>query len=91
MCKLFGSKKMKYKVIIDKERCKGCALCVSVCPRKALGMAKELNKKGFHYAETSYGVECIACKQCTDMCPDVAIEIRIRNEEKKKNSPKKHK
>lgn len=91
MCNLFRRiKKMKYELRIDKERCKGCVLCVSVCPRKLLRMSKELNKKGFHHAETVNGVECMACKQCTDMCPDVAIEICIRNEENKKNNPKKH-
>jgi 2-oxoglutarate ferredoxin oxidoreductase subunit delta len=65
-----------FKVFIDKARCKGCGLCVSVCRRLALKMSSTFNARGHHYAEAQDGKPCSGCKQCVDMCPDAAIEIR---------------
>ncbi len=65
---------MKGKVIIDKERCKGCGLCISVCPKKILSLSKDRNKKGFHYAVTKKE-GCTGCASCATICPDVVIEV----------------
>ena len=64
------------RIIVDKERCKGCDLCASVCPRGKLRMAKGFNKRGHHFVESDPGIECTGCLMCTDICPDAAIEIR---------------
>lgn len=66
---------MKYHIIIDTERCKGCDLCITICPKKVLGMEKKLNSRGTHYSKVVAGDLCIGCLQCVDICPDVAIEI----------------
>ncbi|MFC1498765.1 4Fe-4S binding protein [Verrucomicrobiota bacterium] len=66
---------MKFRIKIDKERCKGCDLCISVCPNGTLKQSKELNSKGQHFVEIQCADDCTGCKQCTDICPDVAIEI----------------
>lgn len=64
------------KVIFDTDRCKGCSLCVDVCPKKIIRLAPEtLNSKGFHPAEIIDQVACIACGFCAAMCPDVCIYI----------------
>ena len=34
------------KITIDKEKCKGCGLCVLACPKKLIVMSDEFNKKG---------------------------------------------
>lgn len=34
------------KIIIDRERCKGCFLCISFCPKNLIAVDKKLNKKG---------------------------------------------
>ena len=39
----------KGKPLINSERCKGCALCIRVCPKKILEMSKETNGQGVHY------------------------------------------
>ena len=36
------------KVTFREDRCKGCALCTTVCPKKIVVMAKDkINEKGF--------------------------------------------
>lgn len=67
---------MKFKVLIDKERCKGCALCVDACARHALRLSDGLNHKGFSYAEHSADDGCDGCRRCVDICPDGAIDVQ---------------
>ena len=57
------------------DRCKGCVLCVSVCPKAALEMAGGLNSRGYHYAVIPDQERCIGCLLCAVICPDAAIEI----------------
>lgn len=59
---------------ISADRCKGCALCVRVCPTRVIEIGKQLNVKGF-YAATYTGGKCTACKACGLICPDICIEI----------------
>lgn len=66
---------MKFRIIVDTVRCKGCVLCVSVCPKGVLAMSTSINPKGHHTAEVVDGTACIGCLQCTTICPDAAIEI----------------
>ncbi len=64
------------RVIFDEERCKGCELCVSVCPKKIVEMAdNRLNKKGFHPAQVLEMEKCIGCAFCAMICPDTVIEV----------------
>lgn len=64
------------KVTFDEDRCKGCELCVSVCPKHIVLMAKDrINKKGYHPATVEEMDKCIGCAFCAMMCPDVVIEV----------------
>ena len=67
--------KTKLRVSIDRERCKGCELCIPVCPQHLLTMTAALNRKGFHVSETARAEECLGCLKCARMCPEAAIEI----------------
>ena len=67
--------KKNFRVSIDRERCKGCELCISVCPRHLLIMTATLNHKGYHVSESAHPDECIGCLKCARMCPEAAIEI----------------
>ncbi len=60
---------------IDKERCKGCLLCVEVCPAGALSISRGVNEKGLRYVELKQPEKCTGCGLCFIMCPDCAIEI----------------
>ena len=75
-----AEKKAKGKIKIDQERCKGCLLCIEVCPNHRIELAKALNKKGYapaHFDETVKEDQkgCTACAQCATVCPEVAIEV----------------
>jgi 2-oxoglutarate ferredoxin oxidoreductase subunit delta len=74
------SKKAKGKIKIDRELCKGCHMCVEVCPTHNIEVDTTLNKKGYSPArpkekpaEGDKG--CTACAQCAVVCPEVAIEV----------------
>jgi 2-oxoglutarate ferredoxin oxidoreductase subunit delta len=66
----------KGTVIIDQERCKGCGLCPTVCPKDALAMDLEkLNAKGYHPAVLIQAEACTGCAICAVICPDVCITV----------------
>ena len=64
------------KVSFETDLCKGCGLCVSVCPKKIIVLAKDkINKKGHSPAEITDQEKCIACAFCATMCPDSVIKV----------------
>ncbi len=65
---------------IDKERCKGCCLCVAECPRGNIRMSELLNSGGHTYAEIVDLNDCTRCALCCQMCPDLAIRIDAPDE-----------
>ena len=62
-------------ITINKERCKECSFCIPVCHVNNIKLSKNLNKKGFHYAEIIDPKKCTGCGLCFQMCPDLCIEI----------------
>ena len=65
----------KGKIVIDRERCKGCYLCVRACPLKLLEKDTELNSSGTYPAKSVGAEKCIACGNCYEACADVAIQV----------------
>ncbi len=65
---------MAGKIAIDPERCKGCGLCVKVCPRARIRMAKTSNRNGFFPAEAD-PKDCTGCAQCAVVCPEAAVKV----------------
>jgi len=63
------------EVRILTEYCKGCGLCVAVCPTEKLVISRTLSPLGVYPAAVRSEVECKLCFNCTVMCPDAAIEI----------------
>ena len=64
------------KVSFNEERCKGCGLCVSACPKGIVSLAKDkINAKGYHPAGVIEQDKCIGCASCALMCPDTVITV----------------
>ena len=64
-------------VDIDRNRCKGCELCIGACPQQVLTMSPKINIKGYFPAEVTEPYRCIGCRQCGLICPDVAITLSV--------------
>jgi len=63
-------------VEIDIEACKGCSLCIIHCPEECLALnTSDTNSYGLHYAYLAQPEKCIACMNCSVMCPDAAITV----------------
>ena len=63
------------QVVIDRDRCKGCEMCMNACPQKIIEMSKEINVKGYFPAQIVDQPRCIGCRLCAVTCPDLAIEV----------------
>ncbi len=71
----FHDKKAGKKILINKKWCKGCDICVSLCPKKVLttdSMGKATVVK-LHL--------CTCCRMCEKHCPDFAITIEVEHHE----------
>lgn len=67
--------KLQGALVVDTERCKGCALCVTACPKKAIGMSKKVNINGYNYVEMVNSDDCTGCASCAIVCPDACITV----------------
>jgi 2-oxoglutarate ferredoxin oxidoreductase subunit delta len=58
---------------INRDWCKGCGICVELCPKKVLDLDEE------DKAVAAAPQDCICCKLCELRCPDLAIEIETED------------
>ena len=65
-----AKKKLK-EHIINREWCKGCGICVAMCPKDVLELDQEDKAVAVRLSD------CIACQLCEQICPDLAIEVII--------------
>ncbi len=73
--------KNKGAIVINTENCKGCKICIEVCPTEVISMSNEVNSKGYHYAYPENMEACTGCVNCAITCPDTVITVyKIRVE-----------
>jgi 2-oxoglutarate ferredoxin oxidoreductase subunit delta len=60
-------------VTIDRERCKGCELCIPACRPGVLAMSTEVNAIGYRFPRLAPG--CTGCRACHAVCPDYVFEV----------------
>jgi 2-oxoglutarate ferredoxin oxidoreductase subunit delta len=66
-------------VEIAADRCKGCELCVSACPRDVLALdATVVNALGHHPIRLTDPAGCTSCALCARICPDTVFNIYAR-------------
>ena len=63
------------EIKVDEARCKGCSLCVSVCPKKCITISETFSSTGYYPAQMAKKDCCIGCSMCAVMCPDLAITV----------------
>lgn len=62
------------RIVINKDKCKACYLCINECPKKLLRVGEETNSLGVHTVEFhDPNHECLGCAMCAMRCPDLAI------------------
>jgi 2-oxoglutarate ferredoxin oxidoreductase subunit delta len=65
------------KLCLNTDYCKGCLICVEVCPQGALTSSGQINAKGYVLPKEKKMSACTGCKLCEIVCPDFAIAISI--------------
>ena len=75
------------KIRINRDRCKGCYLCVVNCPNSLIKIDAELNVKGVKpvlflggksarlKSESGRSGGCTGCAMCALICPECIIEV----------------
>jgi 2-oxoglutarate ferredoxin oxidoreductase subunit delta len=63
------------KIVINKEKCKGCLLCINFCPKGSIVVDNKLNRKGVKPVKFMDNSDCLGCSMCAIICPDCCIEI----------------
>ena len=67
---------MAIHLTFRQDRCKGCGLCVTVCPKHILALDSGTNVKGYRPVTCTDEAACIGCASCAKMCPDSIITIQ---------------
>jgi 2-oxoglutarate ferredoxin oxidoreductase subunit delta len=62
------------KIKIDRQRCKGCYLCIVNCPKTLIKISSDMNVKGIKPA-IFLGGKCTGCGMCAVICPDGGIRL----------------
>jgi len=62
------------RVVINKDRCKQCELCITFCKQECLEVGDELNPSGYYSVRYVNEDNCKGCGLCAEMCPDMVIE-----------------
>jgi len=78
-----GEDKIKLReLLINRQWCKGCGVCVAFCPKRVLELDAEEKAVAVRIED------CIGCRLCEFRCPDLAIEMPLcRREDWQDYSP----
>ncbi len=67
------------RIEVVKDHCKGCGLCIDICPVHVIESSKEINKLGYHPAQYT-GAGCTGCTLCFYTCPEPGAIIVYRKD-----------
>lgn len=68
------------EITIDKTCCKGCDICLFICPKKIFVPSKKRNNYGSNMPDIKNPEQCVYCGMCGRMCPDGAINVEGEGE-----------
>jgi 2-oxoglutarate ferredoxin oxidoreductase subunit delta len=69
---------MPVGIEIDQDRCKGCALCTTACPRHLIVLGERKSDAESPVAQIDNDENCTGCALCASICPDIAIKVFSR-------------
>ncbi len=70
------------KIEINPDECKGCQLCIEVCPPDVIYLSERFNKFGYKTAAYK-GEGCTGCAVCFYVCPEPGAIIVYKKVKKK--------
>jgi 2-oxoglutarate ferredoxin oxidoreductase subunit delta len=71
----FRNKKGVQEIRIDDQVCKGCFLCLEVCPNKVLTTGEKRSRGGYPMPRVADLAKCTGCFLCEITCPDLALTV----------------
>ncbi len=68
------------KIVIDRDRCKGCQICLDFCAKGLISVGSQSNRNGYNPARfeeqtTDDKRTCTGCAVCATVCPEIAIDV----------------
>jgi 2-oxoglutarate ferredoxin oxidoreductase subunit delta len=64
---------------IATDRCKGCELCIHICPKHCLALDLSfVNAQGYHPVRLTDSEACTSCALCARICPDTVFAVFAR-------------
>ena len=72
-------KKAAKEIIIDDQFCKGCNLCIEICPRNVFSRSNKRSRAGYSMPQAADPGKCSVCFLCEMTCPDLAITVIEEN------------
>ncbi|MCP4293122.1 MAG: 4Fe-4S dicluster domain-containing protein [bacterium] len=62
---------------VNPELCKGCQLCIDVCPKSVIDISDKLNSASYHPAFYT-GENCTGCSLCYYACPEPGAIVVVK-------------
>ena len=62
------------RIVLNRDRCKACYLCIDACQNKVLEKDTKVNARGYYPIKINEDKKCVGCTMCARVCPDIAIE-----------------
>ncbi len=72
---------------IDQAYCKGCDICIELCPTDVFVRSELINSKGYYVPVPVRLEKCNGCRICDLICPEMAV-ILISGENSNKINEK---
>ena len=79
----YEAKEKDIVIIIDRDLCKGCDICVRVCKPEGLILVDAPDKWEGAVVEMKDPELCNFCRLCEVQCPDFAIRVMRKEDEDK--------
>ena len=64
-----------FKLVVNETWCKGCRICVDLCPTKTLEMIESPDRWEGSIVKVTNMEACNGCGICEVECPDFAISV----------------